>query len=174
MSHQPKPDTPHPSPPSERRREQNAIEGEANQSNNFKQSSGPLYKGDGTNRITNELYSRGRSFRYAFAGWWYVLRTQHNAWIHALVSTAVFGLGLWCQITRQEWSILILTMMAVWMAEFMNTALEAVVDMSMPDPHPLAKVAKDVAAAAVLVGAIGAALIGLLILGPPLWAKLLN
>jgi diacylglycerol kinase len=62
-------------------------------------------------------------------------------------------------------------MMAVWMAEFMNTALEAVVDMVMPDLHPLAKVAKDIAAAAVLVGAIGAVLIGLLILGPPLWAR---
>jgi diacylglycerol kinase len=124
------------------------------------------------NKVTYELYSRARSFRYAFAGWWYVLRTQHNAWIHALVSTAVFLLGLWLQISRQEWAILILTMMAVWMAEFMNTALEAVVDMTMPDPHPLAKVAKDVAAAAVLVGAIGAVLIGLLILGPPLWTRL--
>jgi diacylglycerol kinase len=86
------------------------------------------------------------------------------------VSTAVLLLGLWLHITRQEWAILILTIMAVWMAEFMNTALEAVVDMVMPDLHPLAKVAKDIAAAAVLVGAIGAVLIGLLILGPPLWA----
>jgi diacylglycerol kinase len=87
------------------------------------------------------------------------------------VSTAVLLLGLWLHITRQEWAILILTIMAVWMAEFMNTALEAVVDMVMPDLHPLAKVAKDIAAAAVLVGAIGAVLIGLLILGPPLWAR---
>ena len=125
-----------------------------------------------TNPVTDELYSRARSFRYASAGWWYVLRTQHNAWIHGLVSTAVLVLGLWLQITRQEWAIIILTMMAVWMAEFMNTALEAVVDMTMPEPHPLAKVAKDVAAAAVLVGAIGSVLIGLLILGPPLWTKL--
>jgi len=123
-------------------------------------------------KASNELYSRANSFRYAFAGWWYVLHTQHNAWIHALVSTAVFLLGLWLQITSQEWAILILTIMAVWMTEFMNTALEAVVDMTMPDPHPLAKVAKDVAAAAVLVGAIGAVVIGLLILGPPLWARL--
>ena len=123
-------------------------------------------------KASNELYSRASSFRYAFAGWWYVLHTQHNAWIHALVSTAVFLLGLWLQITSQEWAILILTIMAVWMTEFMNTALEAVVDMTMPDPHPLAKVAKDVAAAAVLVGAIGAVVIGLLILGPPLWARL--
>ena len=56
----------------------------------------------------------------------------------------------------------------------MNTAIEAVIDLAAPKPHPLAKIAKDVAAAAVLVGACGAALIGLLILGPPLWQKLFN
>ena len=119
-----------------------------------------------------ELYSRIRSFRYAFEGWWYVLRTQHNAWIHAVISLAVIALAFWLRLPRRDWAILILAMMAVWMAEFMNTALEAVVDMSMPEPHPLAKTAKDVSAAAVLVGACGAALIGLLILGPPLWARL--
>lgn len=119
-----------------------------------------------------EIYSRVRSFRYAFEGWWFVLRTQHNAWIHGLVTVAVCVLAWWLRLPRLEWAILLLTFMAVWMAEFMNTALEAVVDMSMPDPHPLAKVAKDVAAAAVLVGALGAVLIGLLLLGPPLWARL--
>lgn len=116
-----------------------------------------------------ELYSRARSFKFAIEGWWFVIRTQHNAWIHAVISIGVLGLGLWLRISRLEWAIIILAMMAVWMAEFMNTALEAVVDMVMPDPHPLAKVAKDVAAAAVLVGALGAVLVGLLILGPPLW-----
>lgn len=120
----------------------------------------------------NELYSRIKSFHYAFSGWWYVLCTQHNAWIHALISLVVFSLGFWLQISRQEWAIILLTVMAVWMAEFMNTALEAVVDMASPNFHPLAKVAKDVAAAGVLVGAAGAVLIGLLILGPPLWARL--
>ncbi|MCA9873846.1 MAG: diacylglycerol kinase family protein [Ardenticatenaceae bacterium] len=120
----------------------------------------------------SELYSRVKSFHYAFAGWWYVLRTQHNAWIHALVSIAVFALAFWLRISRQEWAIIVLTVTAVWMAEFMNTALEALVDVAAPDYHPLAKIAKDVAAAAVLVGACGAVLVGLLILGPPLWQKL--
>lgn len=120
----------------------------------------------------SELYSRLKSFHYAFQGWWYVIRTQRNAWIHALVSMVVFGLGFWLQIDRHEWAIILLTMMAIWMGEFMNTAIEAVVDMVSPDPHPLAKIAKDVAAAAVLVGAMGAVLIGLLILGPPLYARL--
>ncbi len=122
----------------------------------------------------DELYSRARSFRYAFEGWWHVLRTQHNAWIHALVTTAVCLLAWWLGLPPLEWAVLLLTFMAVWMAEFMNTALEAVVDMTMPEPHPLAKIAKDVAAAAVLVGALGAVLIGLLLLGPPLWQKLIE
>jgi diacylglycerol kinase len=61
--------------------------------------------------------------------------------------------------------------MVVWIGEFVNTAIEAVVDMTMPDPHPLAKVAKDVSAAAVLIAAAGAVLVGLLILGPPLAEK---
>lgn len=117
-------------------------------------------------KVQQEVYGRIKSFQYAFAGWWYVLRTQHNAWIHAVISIAVFVLGFWLQIPLRDWAVIVLTMMAVWMAEFMNTAIEAVVDMTMPQYHPLAKAAKDVAAAAVLVGAVGAVLIGLLLLGP--------
>lgn len=118
------------------------------------------------------LYRRVKSFHYAFAGWWHVLRTQPNAWIHAAVTLIVVILGGWLHLSRTEWAILILTFTAVWMAEFINTAIEAVVDLVSPTPHPLAKTAKDVAAAAVLVGACGAVLVGLLILGPPLWARL--
>ena len=120
----------------------------------------------------SELYNRAKSFQFAFEGWWFVLRTKHNAWIHAVVRVAVVGIGLWLRVPLNDWSVLILTFMAVWMAEFMNTAIEAVVDMTMPEPHPLAKVAKDVAAAAVLVGALGSILIGVILLGPPLWHRL--
>ncbi|HSM57724.1 MAG TPA: diacylglycerol kinase family protein [Candidatus Sulfomarinibacteraceae bacterium] len=121
-----------------------------------------------------EPYSRLKSFQYAFEGWWYVLRTQRNAWIHAVISTGVVAVALWLGLSPGDWALLILTMMIVWMAEFTNTAIEALVDLSMPRQHPLAKVAKDVAAATVLVGAIGAVLIGVLILGPPLWERLLG
>ncbi len=119
-----------------------------------------------------ELYNRAKSFQYAFEGWGYVLRTQHNAWIHAVISLGVISLGLWLRLPARDWAVLILAITAVWIAEFMNTALEALVDMSASEFHPLAKVAKDVAAAAVLVGAMGAVLVGLLILGPPLWQQL--
>jgi diacylglycerol kinase (ATP) len=116
--------------------------------------------------------SRLASFRYAFAGWWYVLRTQRNAWIHALASVAVFVAGFWLDLARTEWAILLLTIALVWVAEFVNTAFEAVVDLLSPSIHPLAKVGKDAAAAAVLIAALAAVVIGLLILGPPLWTRL--
>jgi diacylglycerol kinase len=100
------------------------------------------------------------------------MRTQRNAWIHALASLAVIMLSIWLGIPRLEWAIIVLAIALVWMAEFLNTALEAVVDLASPEDNPLAKVGKDVGAAAVLIAAIGAAIIGLLVLGPPLWGRL--
>jgi diacylglycerol kinase (ATP) len=116
--------------------------------------------------------SRLASFRYAFGGLWFMLRTQRNAWIHAAATACVVALGLWLSLSRIEWAILALTIGLVWMAEFINTALEAVVDLASPDIHPLAKVGKDVGAAAVLVAAFTSVVVGLLILGPALWARL--
>ncbi len=120
------------------------------------------------------IQSRARSFRYAFNGWWFVIRTQKNAWIHAVVSLAVITVCLWLQLDRRDWAVIILAIAAVWTAEFINTALEAVVDLASPQQHYLAKVGKDVGAAAVLISAISSALIGLLIIGPPLWQRLIS
>jgi diacylglycerol kinase (ATP) len=116
--------------------------------------------------------SRANAFRYAFAGWWHVLRTQRNAWIHAFASLLVIGLALWLSIGRLDFAALLLAIGLVWLAEFINTALEAVVDLASPAAHPLARVGKDVGAAAVLIAALTSALVGLLILGPPLLARL--
>jgi len=116
--------------------------------------------------------SRMASFRYAIHGWSHVLRTQRNAWIHSIIATAVFIVGLWIGLPPRDWAVIILTIAMVFAAEFMNTAIEAVVDLASPDKHPLAKIGKDVGAAAVLVAALAAVLVGLLILGPPLWLKL--
>jgi diacylglycerol kinase (ATP) len=118
--------------------------------------------------------TRARSFQNAFSGWWYVLRTQRNAWIHALASILVAILGLWLGLPLRDWAVLVLTIAMVWASEFLNTALEAVVDLASPEHHPLAKVGKDVGAAAVLIAAAAAVVIGLLILGPPLWARLVR
>ena len=118
--------------------------------------------------------SRIASFRYAFQGWHHVFRTQQNMWIHGIIATVVFFLALWLRLPAHDWAMLVLTPAMVFAAEFMNTAIEAVVDLASPGKHPLAKIGKDVGAAAVLVAALAAILIGLLILGPPLWAKLIS
>jgi len=120
--------------------------------------------------VFSPIRARNRidSFRHAIRGWWYAIRTQQNAWIHALASVAAIIVGLWVGIRPLEWAALILAISIVWVAEFFNTAIESVVDLASPEIHPIAGIAKDVAAAAVLVGAGGAAIIGLLILGPPL------
>ncbi len=116
--------------------------------------------------------SRARSFKHAFAGWWYVIRTQQNAWIHATASICVIVLATWLRLPARDWAVLILTIAMVWTAEFLNTALEAVVDLASPERHPLGKVGKDVGAAAVLIAAFSSVLIGALILGPPLWQRI--
>ncbi len=118
--------------------------------------------------------SRLASFRNAFAGWWHVLRTQRNAWIHALATCVVVALGVYLSLDWQSWAILILAIGLVWTAEFVNTALEAIVDLASPELHPLAQVGKDVGAAAVLIAALVSVLIGLFILGPALAERLLR
>lgn len=116
--------------------------------------------------------SRLHSFRYAFAGWWYVIRTQRNAWIHAVASVTVITLSIWLGINPLEWALIIISIAMVWMAEFLNTALEAVVDLASPQQHYLARIGKDVGAAAVLIAAATSVVIGLLILGPRLWQRI--
>ena len=118
------------------------------------------------------LLSRLTSFRHAFRGWWYVLRTQRNAWIHGVVAAAVLAVGLWLGLPARDWAVIVITIGMVFAAEFINTAIEAVVDLATTEHHPLAKVGKDVGAAAVLIAALAAVLVGLLILGPPLLEKL--
>jgi len=116
--------------------------------------------------------SRALSFRYAFAGWWYVIRTQRNAWIHAVTSAVVVILAFWLRLSARDWAVIVLAIGLVWTSEFLNTALEAVVDLASPQHQHLARVGKDVGAAAVLIAALSSALIGFLILGPPLWQRL--
>lgn len=123
------------------------------------------------NKIKGFFVSRAHSFGHALRGLWYVIRTQRNAWIHTVVTILVVLVAFWLRLPLRDWAVLFLTIAMVWTAEFINTALEAVVDMASPQQHPLAKVGKDVGAAAVLLAALAAILVGLLILGPPLWDK---
>ncbi len=120
------------------------------------------------------LRSRARSFQYAFEGCWYVLRSQQNAQIHAFITIAVIAMGVWLKLPARDWAVLVLTMAMVWLAEIVNTSLEAIVNLNTVELNPLAKIAKDTAAGAVLVSAAGAVVVGLLILGPPLTQRLLS
>jgi diacylglycerol kinase len=112
------------------------------------------------------------SFRYAFAGISHATATQRNFRIHIGISLAVIAAGLWLSITGLEWAIIAVTIGVVLQAELFNTALEAIVDKVSPEFHALAKVAKDCAAGAVVVTAIGAVVVGIAILGPRLLALL--
>jgi diacylglycerol kinase len=118
--------------------------------------------------------SRALSFRYAIGGWWYVIRTQRNAWIHAIISICVLGISFWLGLNRYDWTMIIIAIAMVWTAEFINTALEAIVDLASPEQHDLAKISKDVGASAVLIAAGSSAIIGIIILGPPLWDRLIK
>jgi len=115
-------------------------------------------------------FTRGRlfSFKFAFAGLRHVITSQRNAWIHACITVVVILLAAILKLSYLHWAILVLAIGLVWTAEIMNTALEALVDLASPQQHPLAKIAKDTAAAAVLISAIVSVLIGLIILLPPL------
>ena len=103
-----------------------------------------------------------------------MIRTQRNAWIHAVVSIAVIAVSIWLPLNRYDWALIIISIAMVWTAEFINTALEAIVDLASPEQHELARISKDVGASAVLIAAGSAAIIGLIILGPPLWQRLEN
>ena len=110
-----------------------------------------------------------QSFGYAFSGLWYVFCTQRNAKIHVVVACLVILVGGLLRLTGLQWAILAITIGLVLAAEIFNTAIEALVDLVSPDFHPLAKIAKDASAGAVLVLVVMGVTVGLLILGPPLW-----
>jgi diacylglycerol kinase/ribosomal protein S18 acetylase RimI-like enzyme len=113
--------------------------------------------------------ARLRSFVYAGRGIRTMLASQHNAWIHAAATIVVVALGLVLQVSRLEWLALILAIVSVWTAEALNTAFEFLCDVASPEFHPLVEKAKDVAAGAVLICAVGAVATGALVLGPPLF-----
>jgi diacylglycerol kinase (ATP) len=102
-----------------------------------------------------------------------MIRSQQNAWIHAMATVAVCAAGVFFRFTKSEWCWIVLAIVAVWTAEALNTAFEFLTDVASPEFHPLAGKAKDVAAGAVLIAAMGAVVIGILIIGPHvlLWFK---
>jgi len=113
---------------------------------------------------------RARSFKHAFAGIWVLLSTQHNAWIHALATVVVVVAGLLAELAAWEWCAVVFAIVGVWVAEAFNTALEFLADAAQPEIHPLVKKAKDVAAGAVLLAAVGAVVVGMVVFGARLFS----
>jgi diacylglycerol kinase (ATP) len=106
-----------------------------------------------------------QTFRYAFRGIATMLRTERNARIHAFATMLVVGFGFGLGVDRSEWIALVLAVALVWAAEGFNTAFESLCDVASPEYHPQVERAKDVAAGAVLLAAMGALAVALLIFG---------
>jgi len=120
-------------------------------------------------RPTSERFSiagRIKSFRYAIQGIFLMVKSQHNAWLHATASVIVMFVSAFFHLSAGEWCWMVIAIMAVWTAEALNTAFEFLADVASPEFHPLVEKAKDVAAGAVLISAGGSVIIALLILGP--------
>jgi len=115
---------------------------------------------------------RLRSVKFAVRGIATMLRTQHNAWLHATATVLVIAAGLVVGLSGSEWCWIALAITSVWTAEALNTAFEFLTDVASPDFHPIAEKAKDVAAGAVLLAAAGSVVIGVLVLGPHVVALL--
>ncbi len=113
-----------------------------------------------------------RSFVYAAAGLGYTMRTQRNMRVHVAIAVVAAIVGVFLRISLIAFAILALTIATVLVAEMFNTVIEACLDIVTPEYHPLAKIAKDVAAGAVLISSILAVVIGLLLFLPPILARL--
>ena len=109
-----------------------------------------------------------RSFEHAYRGMIYAVRTQRNMRFHVIVAVLVLVTSLLVGVRKLELAVLVLTILLVFVTELFNTAMEFVVDLATREYHPLAKLAKDVSAGAVLVSSVGALLVGYLVLADDL------
>ncbi len=119
-----------------------------------------------------QFTGRIRSFKFAFQGVGHMLKSQHNAWIHLAATIATVIAGIAVNLSPDEWCWIVLAITSVWTAEAMNTAFEFLCDATTKEFHPVIGQAKDVAAGAVLLTAIGAAAIGLIVFLPKVLALL--
>ena len=113
-----------------------------------------------------------KSFYYALSGIAYAIKTQRNMKIHTLALVVVLAVGFWVELSRLEWAIVLIMAGIVIICEMLNTAIEALVDLETKEYHSLAKIAKDVAAGAVLIASILSVVVGLLIFVPKILDKL--
>ncbi len=129
----------------------------------------PLHKHD-----PGPFRSRTKSFEFAFSGFAVMVRTQPNFRFHLFAGTAAILLSWWLGIDRIQFAIIIIVIAMVLATEALNTSIEMVVNMFSTQRSWPAKWAKDISACAVLVASAGALVTGFLILGPPLYDRLLH
>jgi diacylglycerol kinase (ATP) len=118
------------------------------------------------------LRRRAASFGHALRGVGAALRSEVHLQFHAVSTVVVIGLGFYFGLSVLEWALVALAVAGVWAAELFNTAVETLTNLVSPGYHPLAGKAKDVAAGAVLLAALGALVVGALVFGPRVWALL--
>lgn len=106
------------------------------------------------------------SFKYAMQGIKTAIKAERNMKVHVLLMLIVIIAGIVLKISSFEWIVCVILFGLVISAELINTSLEAIVDIIMPDLHPKAKVAKDIAASSVLVIAVVSAIVGMIIFIP--------
>ena len=112
------------------------------------------------------LHRLVKSFTYAFDGLKYAFKYEQNILVHTLATILVIIAGIFLKISLTEWLVLALIIGLVIATELINTSIEATIDLITKDVHPLAKIAKDTAAAAVLVFGLTAIVIGFIIFLP--------
>ena len=110
------------------------------------------------------------SFKYALQGFASSFRTERNMKIHVVATILVIILGIYLKLNLIEWSIITIAIVIVISAELFNTAIETIVDMVSPQKNEKAKLAKDISAGAVLIFAIGSAIVGFIIFLPKIIA----
>jgi diacylglycerol kinase (ATP) len=115
------------------------------------------------------FFNRARAFGFAVSGLVYAFKIGHALWLQSLAAGLIILAGLYFHISASDWRWIVLCITLVWTAEIMNTAIELVCDALHPDHHPVIGHAKDAAAGAVLMAAIGAAIIGALVFWPYLF-----
>lgn len=123
---------------------------------------------EGENKNANRL----TSIKFALAGLLYVLTHEQSIKVATIATVLVVLVGLWLRVGVFSWALLTFALGAVWITECLNTAIEAAIDLGAPDPHPLAKIGKDVASTAALVSSIVFVIIVILILLPGFLDKL--
>jgi len=118
------------------------------------------------------LTGRLRSFGHAFRGLKVLVQTQHNARIHTVATILVVAAGALARISPTDWALIVLALVCVWATEALNTSVEFLIDRLAPELHPVAAIAKDVAAGAVLIAAIGSLFVGALVFAPHVFQML--